>query len=91
MECYICFEEYTTKSGIPCIQCKKSCCGNCWMKQYINDRATPKCGLCRFDPQNIVSSLFIMEKIVGIQARELGFNIDEAIEFKKQVQEMRKK
>ena len=61
------------------------------MKQYINERATPKCGLCRHDPKNAPSCLGIMEKIVCIQARKLGFNIDEAIEFKKQVQEMRKK
>ena len=76
---------------MPCKRCKKSCCGNCWMKMYIADRALPKCGLCRFDPENSQCSLAMLERIIGGTARELGFNIDEAIEFKKQVAAMRTK
>jgi hypothetical protein len=61
------------------------------MKQYINRRTFPKCGLCRHDPKIQERSLASIERSITIQARECGFNIDEAIEFKKQVVEMRKK
>lgn len=30
--CYICFENYTVK-GRDCYKCKKSCCGDCYMKK----------------------------------------------------------
>ena len=47
MECYICFQNYSVK-GIDCFTCKTVCCGNCYMKMYIQTKDTIKCGLCRF-------------------------------------------
>lgn len=48
-ECYICFNEYEKGNiGIPCTQCNKSCCGNCYMKIFISTKGNFKCGLCRF-------------------------------------------
>ena len=91
MECYICFETYDKKSGLPCNQCKKTCCGNCYMKQWIQNRRNPKCGLCRFDDKNMIGSLALVESCAVQRARQCGFNIDEAIEFKKQVAAMRAK
>ena len=61
------------------------------MKQFIINRAEPKCGLCRYDPNVNPCSLALLESVITIKARKCGFKIDEAIEFKKQVQEMRKK
>jgi hypothetical protein len=91
MECYICFEEYTTKSGPACATCKKSCCGKCYITQLIRERRNPKCGLCRFDDDNRVSSLALIERVIVNEAKDCGFSIDKALVFKKQVQEMRKK
>ena len=91
MECYICFETYEKKSGTPCKQCKKTCCGNCYLKQLINIRRNPKCGLCRFDDKNAVCSLAMLERVIFSKARDCGFNVDESIEFKKQVAAMRTK
>lgn len=91
MECYICFEKYDKKSGLPCEQCKKSCCGDCYMKQWVKFRRNPKCGLCRFGDDLGECSLAILERITVPRARSCGFNIDEAIEFKKQISALRGK
>ena len=61
------------------------------MKQWIQNRRNPKCGLCRFDDKNIVCSLAMLESCAVERARECGFNIYESIEFKKQVAAMRAK
>jgi len=48
-ECYICFNELEKGiRGIECIQCKKSCCGNCYIKICISSKDCFKCGICRF-------------------------------------------
>lgn len=47
MEYYICFQNYTVK-GIDCFTCKTVCCGNCYMKMYIQTKDAIKYGLCRF-------------------------------------------
>ena len=90
MECYICFEKYTDKSGLPCEECKKTCCGNCYMIQYINRRTHPKCGLCRHDPKIEEYSLTVIEMLIPTLALECGFDINEAIEFREQVEEMQR-
>ena len=61
-ECYICYEEYITNSGLSCVQCKSSCCDKCYMKQWIKYRRYPKCGLCRFDDNNRVVLLATIER-----------------------------
>ena len=58
MKCYICFENYTNKCGIICNQCIKSCCGDCYMKQFIFELKNPKCGLCRYQDKDIKYSAF---------------------------------
>jgi hypothetical protein len=91
MECYICFEEYTTIVGKACETCKKTCCGKCYMQMFIKARTIPKCGLCRHDPNRVNMSLAMMERMIVINAMKCGFRVNEALEFKKHIAEMRAK
>jgi hypothetical protein len=77
MECYICFETYTNKSGIPCKQCANTCCGNCFMKQFIMKIENPKCAICRYEDYDLNMCPFKC-------AINCGFDYNEANEFKKE-------
>lgn len=77
MECYICFEKYTNKSGIYCERCYKSCCGNCYMKQFINELKNPRCGICRYQDNTVKFSAFQT-------ALDCGFGSYESYEFEEE-------
>ena len=80
MECYICFETYEVE-GIECYTCKKSCCGDCYMKMYIASKDTVKCGLCRFQVNKKPYTGQLFTLLVEGRALRCGFSKEKALEW----------
>lgn len=72
--CYICFENYTVK-GRDCYKCKKSCCGDCYMKKFMESQNFHiKCDSCNYKYSDAKFSKESMYQIVVNEATELGFS-----------------
>ena len=80
MKCYICSENYTIK-GIDCRSCKKSCCGDCYMKMLIASKDTIKCGLCQFQAFSKPCTKNRFDFLVEYQAIRCGYSQEEALDW----------
>jgi len=76
-ECYICFNEFEKGiKGIDCFQCKKYCCGKCYMIMFIGTRDSVKCEICRFQAHSkpYEGNLDQMKSIIQSRAIRCGYS-----------------
>jgi len=76
-ECYICFNEFEKDiKGVECFQCKKSCCGSCYMNICITSKDCFKCGICRFQEYSkpFNGNKEQMVEIIYTRAQQYGYS-----------------